>query len=89
MRNCMLSDEWIATRRRSLAILPVAVALFAILSAVVYAEGLHRSEDGFLAGVLIGIFGYWVGLELMTVVKVGRLLRAAAGKFEAESESAT
>jgi hypothetical protein len=79
----MLAAEWVAHRRRSLYALPLAAALLAALAAVVLATGLHRSDSGFLAGILVGAFAYWAVLEAVTVVRVGRLLREAARRRDA------
>jgi hypothetical protein len=74
----MLVDEWFAVRRGSLRMLPIAVTLFGVLGGVIAIEGLHRSEFGFLAGLLIAATGYWAILEAITVIRVDRLLRKAA-----------
>jgi len=55
--------------------LPIAVAMALALGAVVWAEGLYRSDAAFLAGVLIGAVGYWTVLEAGTIISVGRLLK--------------
>ena len=77
MNERKLADEWRAMRRRSLSVLPVAIALLVATVGVVFFEGLHLSDVGFIPGVLVGCFGYWAVLEAMTFVRVGRLLRAA------------
>mgnify|MGYP000602939074 CR=1 FL=1 len=70
-----LADEWREVRLRSRRILPVAIVLFVAVASVVSWGELHSSEFGFLSGVLVGTFGYWVTLEAMTVVRMGRLLQ--------------
>lgn len=77
MNERMLAEEWVAMRRRSMRVLPMAVLIWAVLGGVVYFERLHESEAGFLSGTLFGITTFWVVLEVMTVVRVGRLLRTA------------
>jgi hypothetical protein len=77
MNERKLADEWRAMRRRSLSVLPVAIALLLATCGVVLFEGLHLSDVGFIPGVLVGTFGYWAVLEAMTVIRVGRLLQAA------------
>lgn len=79
MNEQMLAEEWVATRRRSLQMFPVALVIFVALAAVVYLEGLYQSEFGFLFGALVGFLGYWAALEALTVLQVGRLLRKASG----------
>ena len=76
MMEKKLVHELTARRRRSMNVLPIAVLLLATLGGVIYWEDLHRSEFGFLVGVLVGCFVYWVALEFMTVVQVGRQLRS-------------
>lgn len=78
MNEKLFVGEWEATRRRSVQALPVAVVLFVALSAVVVVENLHQSEFGFLAGILVGIHASWAVLEVVTILKVSRLLRRAA-----------
>lgn len=75
MGDSQLAEEWRAMRGRSLQALPLAVAMLAILGGVVYLEGLHHSEMGFLAGVLVGFAGYWTVLEMMTIYRTGQSLR--------------
>lgn len=77
MNDRMLVDEWHAMRRGSLRLFPVAAALAAVFGVLVYVEELHRSEAGFLVGLLFGAIAYWAILEVMTVVRVDRLLRKA------------
>jgi hypothetical protein len=72
-----LADEWSKARGRSRQMLPVAGLVCAAFGATVYLTGLHRSETAFLWGVLVGTLLYWVILEGMTIVRIGRLLRAA------------
>lgn len=84
MDEQFLADEWAKSRSRSRQMLPVAATMFAALVAVVSFAGLYRSDSAFLVGVLVGSLGYWVILEALTIVRVGRLLRAA----RAETKSA-
>jgi len=78
MNDRILVDEWSAQRHGSLRLLPIAVVLSIAFGVVIYTEGLHRSENGFLFGVLFGALIYWAVLEAMTVVRVNRLFHAAA-----------
>ena len=75
MNDQMWVHQLRMSRRRSMSMLPVALILVSILGGVVLLEGLHLSDVGFLPGVLVGALGYWVVLELMTIVRIGRLLR--------------
>ena len=56
--------------RRLAAGVTLAATLAAVLGVLVYVEGLHRSESGFLAGLLLCAIVYWAILEVMTVVRV-------------------
>lgn len=75
MNDSKLAGELAEMRRGSLRMLPVATAMLLALCAVVFVGGLHSSEVAFIPGVLIGLTGYWTLLELMTFVRLGRILR--------------
>lgn len=77
MNERILVEEWYSLLRAARRMFPIAAMLFIALGMIVYREGLHRTEFGFLSGVLLGILGYWAILEAMTVVRIGRLLRKA------------
>lgn len=77
MNDRILVDEWHAMRRGSLRLFPVAATLALVFGVLVYVEGLHRSEAGFLVGLLFGAIVYWAILEVVTVVRIDRLLRKA------------
>lgn len=85
----MLVQEWYATRRRALQMLPVALVLFVAVCAVVYLEDLYRSEFGFLVGALVGMHAYWAALEALTVLNVARLLRRAGENAARTSASSS
>lgn len=75
MNEQMLVRELQSSRRRSMKMAPVAIAIFAIFFGVVWLEGLHLSDIGFLPGILVGALAYWAVLEVVTVVRMARLLR--------------